>query len=320
MYRSFVLFCVVLFSSVAFGQDTKATRPAITGISHVTLFADDLAKSQQFYSSLLGWEQVPSGTPKSGVHFYANHLQYVELLSPPSKGLEDRLDSVAFSTSDAELLRTYLADNGVKVPSAVKVESDGDRSFAVRDPEGNKVEFTQAGVECTQRGKCGVGSGERPFQSRRICGAGSSGRGSLLQGPAGIPRVLGGWGKAGPDGLGYDAGPRWHRLARVYVAFAGAPKPRPVGLCRSLFAGSCDHGGIAIEVEAARLGSHRTNAPAIAWCRWQMAVGPRRSRRNKDRVHGVLARQEALLLSVHRTSTEPIANLVDRSAILRSVQ
>ena len=152
MYRSFVLTCVLLCASCAFGQSAKATRPAITGISHVTFFADDLAKSQQFYNSLLGWEQVPAGTPKWGVHFYANHLQYVELLSPPSKGLEDRLDSVAFSTSDAELLRKYLAAHSVKVPPAVKVEPNGDRSFAVRDPEGNKIEFTQAGPNAPKGG------------------------------------------------------------------------------------------------------------------------------------------------------------------------
>ena len=151
MYRSFVFVCVML-STAAFAQQGKPTRPAITGISHVTLFADDFAKSQQFYASTLGWEQVPAGTPQAGVHFYANHLQYVELLSPPSKGLEDRLDSVAFSTADAEALRKYLAANGVKVPTAVKLESNGDHSFAVRDPEGNKIEFTQPGSNAPKGG------------------------------------------------------------------------------------------------------------------------------------------------------------------------
>jgi catechol 2,3-dioxygenase-like lactoylglutathione lyase family enzyme len=145
MYRSFVFVCVLLPASAALAQKGSPTRPAITGISHVKLFADDLAKSQQFYASTLGWEQTPTGTPQPGVHFYANHLQYVELLSPPSKGLEDRLDIVAFLTDDAEALRKYLAANGVKVPPGVKLESNGDRSFAVRDPEGNRIEFTQPG-------------------------------------------------------------------------------------------------------------------------------------------------------------------------------
>jgi catechol 2,3-dioxygenase-like lactoylglutathione lyase family enzyme len=130
--------------SLAPAQQTTA-RPAITGISHLTLFADDFAKSKQFYASLLGWEPVPANGAESGIRFYANHIQYVELLSPPSAGLADRLDSVGFSTSDADALRKYLGANGVSVPNAVTVEKNGDRSFLVHDPEGNKVAFVQEG-------------------------------------------------------------------------------------------------------------------------------------------------------------------------------
>jgi catechol 2,3-dioxygenase-like lactoylglutathione lyase family enzyme len=82
---------------------------------------------------------------RPGVRFYANHLQYVDLVSPPSPGLADRLDLVAFATSDADALRKYLGAHGVAVPQTVTVEADGSRSFVVRDPEGNKVGFTQQG-------------------------------------------------------------------------------------------------------------------------------------------------------------------------------
>ena len=72
--------------TIARGSATTATemveRPAITGISHLTLFADDFAKSQRFYAELLGWDQAPAGEAKPGVRFYANHAQYVELVSP----------------------------------------------------------------------------------------------------------------------------------------------------------------------------------------------------------------------------------------------
>ncbi len=146
MMRKWMMWAVLLpVSSVAFGQQGSAAKPAITGISHVTLFADDIPKSEEFYTKLLGWEQVPTTGDKSGVRFYANHLQYVELIAPPKPGLADRLDMVAFSTSDAEALRKYLGANGVEVPKAVTVEKDGSRSFVVHDPEGNRVGFTQAG-------------------------------------------------------------------------------------------------------------------------------------------------------------------------------
>jgi len=121
------------------------TRPAVTGISHLTLFADDIARSRQFYANLLGWEPVPSTGAAPGIRFYANHAQYVELVSQPAPGLEDRLVSVGFSTSDAEALRQYLGAHGVATPQAVTVEKNGDRSFLVHDPEGNKVSFVQPG-------------------------------------------------------------------------------------------------------------------------------------------------------------------------------
>jgi catechol 2,3-dioxygenase-like lactoylglutathione lyase family enzyme len=143
--RTIVFAATLVLPSLVMAQSASSARPAITGISHVTLFADDIPKSQKFYAGLLGWAQMPSGPATPGVRFYANHLQYVELVSPPSAGLADRLDQIAFSTSDANSLRKYLGAHGVDVPQTLTVEADGSRSFVVRDPEGNKVGFTQEG-------------------------------------------------------------------------------------------------------------------------------------------------------------------------------
>ena len=145
MFRYVFLSLALFLPNLAHTQTSPVRRPAISGISHLVLFADDIPKSEVFYGTLLGWDQVPSAGTASGVRFYANHSQYVELLTPPERGLADRLDAVAFSTSDAEALRKYLGTNGVKVPAAVTVEKNGDRSFLVLDPEGNKVGFTQIG-------------------------------------------------------------------------------------------------------------------------------------------------------------------------------
>jgi catechol 2,3-dioxygenase-like lactoylglutathione lyase family enzyme len=137
---------VFLLSAVGVAQQSSPSRPAITGISHLVLFADDIPKSEVFYGTLLGWEQIPATGAASGVRFYANHLQYVELVNAPKPGMVDRLESVAFATGDAEALRKYLGAHGATVPEAVTVESNGDRSFMVLDPEGNEVGFTQAGA------------------------------------------------------------------------------------------------------------------------------------------------------------------------------
>jgi catechol 2,3-dioxygenase-like lactoylglutathione lyase family enzyme len=153
MIRTWALCCALVVPALLPGQEAKLNRPTITGISHMTLYADDFAKSQQFYGSLLGWKETPAGPAQSGVRFYANHAQYIQLLSPPSQGLANRFDSIGFSTSDAEALRQFLAANGITVPKAVTVEPDRSRSFLTRDPEGNKVEFTQAGLHPPKAGE-----------------------------------------------------------------------------------------------------------------------------------------------------------------------
>ncbi len=146
MLKCFIAALVAsMLPALALAQPAATARPAITGISHVVVFADDLQKSQQFYVGMLGWDQVPAGAASSGVRFYVNHAQYVELLTPASPGLANHWDSVAFATTDAEAMRKYLRSQGVAVPDRVTAEADGSRSFVVRDPEGNKVGFTQDG-------------------------------------------------------------------------------------------------------------------------------------------------------------------------------
>ena len=123
----------------------QTPRPVITGISHLTLFADNIPRSERFYKDLLGWDQIPATGANSGIRFYANHAQYVELVTPPKPNLADRLDSVAFATTDAEALRKYLGEKGISVPKTITIEKNGDRTIEVRDPENNKVQFTQNG-------------------------------------------------------------------------------------------------------------------------------------------------------------------------------
>jgi catechol 2,3-dioxygenase-like lactoylglutathione lyase family enzyme len=135
-----------IYISVAAIAQTNVPRPAITGISHITLYADDLAKSQKFYGALIGWVQMPEGGQRASLRFYANHSQYVQLELAPRPGINDRLINVGFLTKDAEALRQFLHENGVTVPDAVTKDSDGCKHFQVADPEGNKIDFVQGGA------------------------------------------------------------------------------------------------------------------------------------------------------------------------------
>jgi catechol 2,3-dioxygenase-like lactoylglutathione lyase family enzyme len=78
------------------------------------------------------------------VRYYFAAAQFVEVLPVPSGPPSiNRLDHVAFTTTDAPALRNYLAAQKITVPKKVEQGSDGSRWFAVIDPEGNKIEFVQ---------------------------------------------------------------------------------------------------------------------------------------------------------------------------------
>jgi catechol 2,3-dioxygenase-like lactoylglutathione lyase family enzyme len=119
-------------------------RPAITGISHMTVYAADPAASKKFYVGELGFLE---GTPdlEGEARYFASAKQYVVVTQLPADHGISRLKAVSFTTSDAEALRRYLAAHSVRVPSHVTHEPDGRFEFEVKDPEGNTIGFEQIG-------------------------------------------------------------------------------------------------------------------------------------------------------------------------------
>lgn len=119
-------------------------RPPITGVSHIAVYSADLAKSEAFYVGQLGTMKGIDPENAAGVRYYVSASQYIEVLPLPAQAGRNRLDHVAFATTDAGALRLYMASRGVTVPAKVSTGADGSRYFAVADPEGNRVEFVQA--------------------------------------------------------------------------------------------------------------------------------------------------------------------------------
>jgi catechol 2,3-dioxygenase-like lactoylglutathione lyase family enzyme len=121
-------------------------RPPITGIAHIGFFVSDIDKADEFYGHVLGYQHFSLDKPSGGLmlnYYKVNDHQYIEIY-PGLKGDEqDRLSHVAFQTSDAQKLRDYLENKGVKVPAALKPGLDKNLSFMVDDPEGRRIEFVQ---------------------------------------------------------------------------------------------------------------------------------------------------------------------------------
>lgn len=121
-----------------------AERPAITGISHIAVYATDPAAAEQFYMGKLGAEKRADPENPQGVRYRFSPQQFVEVLPLPAGQGISRLAHVAFSTGDAAKLRAYLAAHHVREVSPVKRAADGGLWFSVRDPEGNEVQFVQS--------------------------------------------------------------------------------------------------------------------------------------------------------------------------------
>ncbi len=130
---------LVLLATTGITQGQSApTRPPITGISHVAFYSSNLEAAKKFYGELLGLAVEPLGT-----NSYQVGVQRVELEQLPAGHGHDLIAHVAFATPDAEGVRKYLAQHGVTVPAKANVESNGTIWFALKDPEGNPIEFVQ---------------------------------------------------------------------------------------------------------------------------------------------------------------------------------
>jgi len=139
-----------LGAATAGAADVPA-RPAITGVSHIAVYTSAPAKTERFYVHDLGGVKGDDPENPQGVRYYFARAQFVEVLPlPQGPASINRLDHVAFITSDAEGLRKYLAARLAKMPGGpmgqpnpLAAGRDGSRWFDVSDPEGNQIEFVQ---------------------------------------------------------------------------------------------------------------------------------------------------------------------------------
>lgn len=140
--KAIIGFLFLVSASTAFAAGPA--RPAITGISHIAVYAIDPAKSEHYYAHDLGALKGADPENPKGVRYYFSSTQFVEVLPlPPGPASINRLDHVAFATQDVRALRAYLIGSRVAVTQAIQKGGDGSQWLDVSDPEGNKIEFVQ---------------------------------------------------------------------------------------------------------------------------------------------------------------------------------
>jgi catechol 2,3-dioxygenase-like lactoylglutathione lyase family enzyme len=140
MKRLFLLI-FVLSCGCAFAQQAPK-RPKITGIDHVDFYTTDAAANDRLYTVVLGLESFPPVEPGQTKRYKVG-WQWVGYSPAPDPSATNRMNHVAFRTADCEALRAYLGANGVTVLNGLDALKTGERSFRVKDPEGNTIEFVQ---------------------------------------------------------------------------------------------------------------------------------------------------------------------------------
>jgi catechol 2,3-dioxygenase-like lactoylglutathione lyase family enzyme len=138
----FLLSCSVTLT-VAPAEAQSHPRPKITGISHLAVYTSDPQATERYYTQVVGATRQPDPENPKGVRYALNAVQFVEVLPlPPNAGV-NRMDHAGFQTDNAEGMRLYLKAKGWQTPANITHYSDGSKTFRVKDPEGNVVEFVE---------------------------------------------------------------------------------------------------------------------------------------------------------------------------------
>ena len=123
----------------------QGARPAITGISHMTVYTSDAGAAEHFYAFSLGAMKGADPQDATGIRYYLSSTQFVEVLPLPAEHGISRMARVAYATGDAAGVRAYLAEHGAEHLSELRSAADGSRWFEAKDPEGNEIEVFQHG-------------------------------------------------------------------------------------------------------------------------------------------------------------------------------
>jgi glyoxylase I family protein len=119
----------------------------LLGFSHVQLRVDDVAASRDWYTTVLGVEQLTASDDLSYVALQHKPSHLVIVLSPRNPALDDRvptepLDHLAFAVRDGEILQAWadhLTAAGIDHPGVVL--ELGKPSLQLLDPDGITIEL-----------------------------------------------------------------------------------------------------------------------------------------------------------------------------------
>jgi len=113
--------------------------PTTLGIRHIALFVKSIAESEAFYCGKLGY-QVEWRPDADNLYLTMNGQDNLALHrgSPSGESRLDHFGIILKRAEDVDAWHEHLKEWAVKAP---KTHRDGARSFYVKDPDGNGLQF-----------------------------------------------------------------------------------------------------------------------------------------------------------------------------------
>jgi lactoylglutathione lyase len=131
----------------------------ISGIGHVAIRVKDVARTLDFYTGRLGFEEM-FRLEREGrlwiVYLRITDGQFLEVF-PDALGERapareaNGLNHVCLEVSDIDAVLRQLAERGVPLTQTKKLGADGNFQAWLEDPDGNRIELMQLAPDSMQR-------------------------------------------------------------------------------------------------------------------------------------------------------------------------
>ncbi|MBI4375587.1 MAG: VOC family protein [Elusimicrobia bacterium] len=122
-------------------MEAIAAPPATLGIRHIALKVRNLKAAEDFYCRILGyrveWRPDPDNLylNRDGDNLALHRCDW------SGEGSLDHFGILLKSAADVDAWASYLSRQGVALDKPPKTHRDGARSFYIKDPEGNGIQF-----------------------------------------------------------------------------------------------------------------------------------------------------------------------------------
>lgn len=119
-------------------------------LAHIALHCADLARMERFYRDILGYSVVWRPDPDNC--YLSRGRDSLALHTASIVGDETRLDHFGLVLADpasVDAWADHVQAQGVVLDSELRTHRDGTRSFYIRDPEGNRIQFLCLGPTMT---------------------------------------------------------------------------------------------------------------------------------------------------------------------------